>query len=413
MSLILFFMLQTAAGMPFDQLAQTALTQNKHLQAAREQLHQAEARLRQAGLRPNPSLDLSSSTDVLFANEGENGFAVALSQPFELGGKRQKRIKVADAEVELARAEIAEAERQLIGQLRSAYLRAAETSARLEFFERSRKLNQQMAQVMTVRLTAGDASRLESHLMQAENSRLDAQRLSAESQLTQELLEIRKLAGISPAEPVSVLPLSSTLNASIAVPEGDLVETALRNRPDLNAARFREALAEAGVTLARAQATPNITGSIRYTLDPVVSQFATATQPRAFEKDSALGFGVSIPLPFWNREQGNISEAASKVGKLRAEREALENEIRVEVKAAVLRYQSAVRSLELIRNGVVNETAAGLSITQLAYGLGDAKLTDVIFQQRSLIDAEIAQFGAEAEAAAAQAALALSLGQWK
>src|SRR5438128_118745 len=102
MTLILVFMLQAAVGFSFDQLTQTALAQNKSLQAAREQLRQAEGRLKQAGLRPNPSLDLSRSTDVLFANEGENGFTVALSQPFELGAKRQKRIQVAEAEVELA-----------------------------------------------------------------------------------------------------------------------------------------------------------------------------------------------------------------------------------------------------------------------------------------------------------------------
>src|SRR5262249_51396771 len=132
MTLILVLMLQFAAGSSFDQLVQTALSQNKSLQAAREQLRQAEARVKQARLRPNPSLEVSNSTDALFANEGENGFAVSLSQPFELGGKREKRLQVADAEVALAKAEIAEEERHLVGQLRSAYLRAAETSARLD-----------------------------------------------------------------------------------------------------------------------------------------------------------------------------------------------------------------------------------------------------------------------------------------
>ena len=204
MTLILVFMLQATAGVSFDQLAKTALAQNKGLQAAREQLRQAESRLKQAALRPNPSLDLSRTTDVLFANEGETSFGVTLSQPFELGGKRLKRIQVAEAEVELAKAETREAERQLIGQLRTACLRAAETSARLNFLERSRGLNQQMAQVMSVRLSSGDASRLESHLLHAENNRVEAQRLSSESQLMQEILDIRKIAGLSPTEFLTV-----------------------------------------------------------------------------------------------------------------------------------------------------------------------------------------------------------------
>jgi outer membrane protein, heavy metal efflux system len=410
MTFILLLMLQTTAGISFDQLAQTALAQNKGLQAAREQLRQAVGRLKQAALRPNPSLDVSSATDVLFANEGENGFGVTLSQPFELGGKRAKRIQVAEAEVELANAEIADSERQLIGQLRAAYLRAVETAARLNFFESNRGLNQQMAQVMTVRLSSGDASRLESHLLQAENNRLEAQRLSAGSQLMQEMFELRKLAGISPADEFSLEALPTTVSRSRET-ESDLIEAAFRNRPDLRAARVREALANAGVILARAQVAPTIVGSVRYGRDPNISRFATATQPRAFEKDSVLEFGVSIPLPLWNREQGSIQEAASKVSQATAEREALENTIRMEVTAASRRYESAVRSLELIRGGVVGEAEAGFSITQLAYRLGDAKLTDVIFQQRSLIDAQLAELAAQAELAIAQANLDLALGR--
>src|SRR5207237_924361 len=160
MTMIVVFLLQAALGMSFDQLSQTALAQNKSLQAVREQLRQAEARLTQARLRPNPSIDVSQSTDFVFANEGENGFAVAFAQPIELGGKRMNRIRVAEAEIELAKAEIADTERQLIAQLRAAYLRAAETSARLNMLERTRGLNQQMVQVMNVRVASGDASRL-------------------------------------------------------------------------------------------------------------------------------------------------------------------------------------------------------------------------------------------------------------
>jgi cobalt-zinc-cadmium efflux system outer membrane protein len=404
MTFILFLVLQATTGLAFDQLAQTALAENKSLQAAREQLRQAEGRLRQAGLKPNPSLDVSTSTDVVFANEGENGFGVMLSQPFELGNKRERRIQVAEAEVELAKAEIAEAERQLVGQLRAAYLHAAETSGRLSVLERSRGLSQQMMQVMTVRLSSGDASRLDSHLLQAENNRLEAQRLLAESQLEQDILEVRKIAGVSPAHPLSFQSLTATTTTSHET-EAKLIETAFQNRPDLRAARLRETLADAGVMLARAQAAPTVIGSVRFAREPDISRFGTPTQLKAFEKDNILEFGISVPLPFRNREQGNIEEAASKVAQAKAEREALENTIRMEVTAAARRYESAVRSLDLVRGGVVNETQTAVSITELAYRLGDAKLTDVIFQQRSLIDAQIAELAAAAEVAIAQAGL--------
>src|SRR5882724_1544609 len=206
MNTILLLMLQATlgaspvseAGTSFEQLTQIAIAQNKTLQAAREQLRQAEARLTQAGLRPNPSLDFSRSTDTLLGGEGDSGFAVTFSQPIEIGGKRTKRIRRAEAELEVTKAEIADAERRLTGQLKEAYLQAIEISARLSFFDRTRQLNRQTVEVMNVRLAAGDASRLDSHLLQAENNRVEAQRLQAESQLTQEMFEVRKLAGIVP-----------------------------------------------------------------------------------------------------------------------------------------------------------------------------------------------------------------------
>ena len=81
----------------------------------------------------------------------------------------------------------------------------------------------------------------------------------------------------------------------------------------------------------------------------------------------------------------------------------------------VLESQFIIRCAvsDLIRSGVVGETEAGFSITQLAYRLGDAKLTDVIFQQRSLIDAQLAELAAQAEVAIAQANVDLALGIWK
>ena len=417
MNTILLLMLQaTLGGAPVsdtgtsvEQLTQIAIAQNKTLQAAREQLRQAEARLTQAGLRPNPSLDFSSSTDALLGGDGDSGFAVTFSQPIEIGGKRTKRIRRAEAELEVTKAEIADAERRLTGQLKEACLQAIDISARLSFFDRTRQLNRQTVEVMNVRLAAGDASRLDSHLLQAENNRVEAQRLQAESQLSAAMLEIRRLAGIAPDASLSLRPLAPA--APAVRDEVGLVEIALSSRPDLQAARLREALAEAGVDLARSQAVPNLTGSVRYAREPVVSRLASATQRRAFDRENVLDFGISIPLPLWNREQGNIREASSKVTQARAERDALENSIRAEVTTASRRYQSALRTLELIRTGVVNETQAGFTITQLAYRLGDMRLLDVLVQQRSVIEAQMAELAAEAELVSALASLELAIGR--
>src|SRR5437867_1489868 len=159
-------------GNSFDELAQTALTRNKDLEAARESLRQAQARLTQAGVRPNPTIDVSRTTDAMFGNEGDNAFSVTFSQPLELGGKRAKRIRVEETAIEVRKAEIADTERQLIGRLRSLYVEAMGASSRMDLFDRLDRLNQQMVSVMEVRLRAGDASRLDTRLLAAQTNQV-------------------------------------------------------------------------------------------------------------------------------------------------------------------------------------------------------------------------------------------------
>src|SRR5262250_1590219 len=77
-------------------LVRRALTANAQLAAARLEIDRARARLRQAGLRPNPSLDFEQQNGVL-NSPGERGTTVGFSMPLELAGQRGRRIDLAQA----------------------------------------------------------------------------------------------------------------------------------------------------------------------------------------------------------------------------------------------------------------------------------------------------------------------------
>src|SRR6516225_3477731 len=141
-----------AQEMSFEDLAKLTVSNNKDLQAARETVRQAEARFTQARLRPNPSLEALTATDAFFSNDGDSNFSVGVTQPFELGGKRPKRMRLAETEVDVRKAEEADAERQLLGRLRSLIADAIGAAARLDLLQRVDQLNQQTVNVMTVRL---------------------------------------------------------------------------------------------------------------------------------------------------------------------------------------------------------------------------------------------------------------------
>ena len=379
-------------GLSFGELSRLAVSRNKDLEAARESLHQAEARLTQARLWPNPTLDISSSTDVMFANEGDSGLSVTVSQPIEFGGKRAKRISVEEASIEVTRAQIADAERQLVTRLRKLFAEAISTASRLELFGRLANVNEQTVNIMDVRLKAGDASRLDSQLLAAQTNQVRTQRLVAENQLARTILQVQALAGYSPGESII---LKRELPVEFSEAEEVAVSKALENRPDLKAARLREAMEEAGIVLAKSEAVPNLNLSVGYGRESVAT-FVTGAN-RTFERENVMQFGISLPLPLSNREQGNIAQAASRAKQARAEREALEANIRREVALAYRRYEAARRTLEMLRTGVLQPNQESLRIVQLAYSLGDMRLLDVVTQQRVVIEAETAYVDAQTE----------------
>ena len=396
-----------AQEMSFEDLAKLTVSNNKDLQAARETVRQAEARFTQARLRPNPSLEASTATDAIFSNDGDSTFSVGVTQPFELGGKRPKRMRLAETEVEVRRAEEADAERQLLGRLRSLVADAAGAAARMELLQRVDQLNQQTVNVMNVRLRSGDASELDSRLLQAQTNQIRSQRLVAGNQLDGILIQIRAIAGLPADAPLVLKPSAITMQAGS---EAAVITKAVESRPDLRAARLREQLAEEGIVLAKSQLKPNIDTSVRYGRESVISRLAAPGVSRAFERESFIEFGVSVPLPIFNREQGNIGEALSHRSQARAERESLEQQVRREVQLAYRRYETARRSMEILQSGVVEENRASLRIVQLAYNLGELRFLDIVNQQRVVVDAETSYVAAETELRSAFADLESAAG---
>ena len=217
------------------------------------------------------------------------------------------------------------------------------------------------------------------------------------------------VAGLPPDEPL--LLKRTTQAVDLRETEDATIARALEARPDLKAARLRETLAEAGIDLAKSQVVPQVTAFARYGQESVPSQLATATQKRTFQRENVVEFGVSIPLPVFNREQGNIAETTSRRAQARREREGLEASIRRDVLLAFRRYETARRSLDILQSGVLEQNQASTRIVQLAYDLGELRFLDIVNQQRVLIDAETSVVNAKQELSAARADLDNAIGE--
>src|SRR5207253_7074734 len=102
------------AEMTVDELVARALADNPELRAARREIDAALGRLRQAGLRPNPMLELGGQK----ALSPDNNLTVGVSLPLDLNGRKEGRIGVAERELELKRAQVRDRERRLAADVR-------------------------------------------------------------------------------------------------------------------------------------------------------------------------------------------------------------------------------------------------------------------------------------------------------
>lgn len=377
-----------AQGASSGDLARRALQSNAEIAASRLDFERGRARLRQAGLRPNPTVDFEQGTGRLVGSPGDRFTSIGFALPLELGGQRRRRIELAEAEIAAAEAEIADRERRLVGEVRSAYAEALAALRELQTTEELNKLDLQTARVVEARFTEGESSQLELNLLRVEVERLRSRRAFVEGKLQAAGLNLRRLTGMAPDES---LRLREDLNAPLlpdAPPSlATAIESALRQRPDLQLARLNEQAAQAGLRLARAQAAPGVTVSARYLSDTGTTDLPAPLTPIP-DQSRVLSFGVSVELPLFKRNQGAIAEAATAITQAQRRREFAEQVVRSEVTSAYARYQAAQAAQRLFEQGVLERSNANLGALREAYRMGAFRVTELIAEQRRLADSQ-------------------------
>ena len=376
-----------AQGLSSDDLVRRALASNGELAAARIEIERARGRLRQAGLRPNPTLEVEQTTGRFTGSADERETSVGVAVPIELGAKRKRRVELAQAELEAVEAEVADRERRLTLEVMTVYAEALSALRELETTESINQVDLQTTRFVQARVNEGESAPLELNLLRTEVDRLRSRRALVEGRLTTALLRLKALAGISNAEPLR-LQESLTTVRQLAFPQSvdAAIAIALRSRPDLRLARLNEEVAEAGLKLARASASPDLTAFTRYS----VSRSAFEDTPVGVlrDRDKTLTFGVSVGIPIFNRNQGGKAEAAALISQARTRREFLEQIIRSEVQSAYARYEAARSAALTFEQGVIGRSTENIRVIRAAYELGQFQITDLLSEQRRLLDSQ-------------------------
>jgi cobalt-zinc-cadmium efflux system outer membrane protein len=158
-------------GTGLDFLVTQALQTNKELIATKQKREILQGKRLQANLKPNPTIDIEFLTDQLSNQNGEYDFSTTYLQPIERGGKREKRVRVADLELAKLEKEIIFQEQNLRLNVVTQYANALVNSEHLQLLEKLVKLNEENFQVVQVRFKEGDVAKLDLQLTELELNR--------------------------------------------------------------------------------------------------------------------------------------------------------------------------------------------------------------------------------------------------
>lgn len=356
-----------------------ALNGNRDLAAARFAIRQAEGRLKQAGLWPNPEFELGGKNDRAFANEGEYDFATGFKQRFPITGRLKKAKVVARVDVAMALAEVRNQERLLAGEVLGFSRELLVTREKLKANEEIQGVIQKVIEVSEKRLKVAEVSAADVNLAKLELQKLTLAQAALLNQQEIATTALNRLLGREPKTPLQMSgPISAEFDTNTVA---EISRQTIARRPDRQLAALGIDRAGAEIKLAKAEKWEDWTVGFDYSRS--VGKFDA---PIGTKTDNFLGVGVSIPLPFWNRNQGRITEAQATRQRAEAELAALDLRIATEAQTAENQMRRLLDILRQYREESIKLAEENIALLQKGYADGLVNITAVIQAQQQLTE---------------------------
>src|ERR1700720_4709727 len=342
------------------------LQQNLQLVAARFDVDTVDAEKLTARLRPNPQLSVGFSNlplDFSGPIVKEQTYSYGISQTFELGGKRRKRIDAANANSDLAQGQFQMVVWQLTNDLKKKFYTVLLNESLLKLAQDNQKTFAETIKHTTELYQLGEISGLDLKRLEVEKLKFDTDVANSERDYEVAVRDLRvTLGGDYRAMEIDVAGMLDYQPYDFSLAE--LRDKALAARPDLKAAQLSEHAADASIRLQNAQRIPDVT------LGAGVDQVPAGT--------STYTFGVGITLPVSDRNQGERAKALIEKRKAQNQEQLITNQVLSDVDKALVAFQIQKRRVELYRTGVLTKVDDIQNLTEFSLKAGESSTIDLL-----------------------------------
>jgi len=365
---------QTQTPVTWEQVHQEFELQNPTLLAGVLNIDELKAQEITAHLRPNPDFTLSADGTQIYPSHGTwtpfSGTFISpgVSYLFERRGKRQLRFESAKEGTAIGVAQQSDSERNLLFNLRSAFVGILQAKAVLRLAQDNLDYYDKVLKVSRERFQAGD-------LAQIDLDRLELQRLQYESDLQNALVNLRTtkinlLAMLNDRRPVDSFDVDGPFDfVEDVLAVDDYRKDALDARPDLRAAVLSIKQAETNYKLAESNGSTDPTISLWYTHN------GSYNNPAAL---NTLGASVSIPLRIFDKNQGEKLRTRIDIKRNEKLRDGVETQVYSDVDSAYAILKSNIALLKPYKRQYLEQAVRVRDTVLFSYQHGGASLLDFL-----------------------------------
>ena len=365
---------QAPVRITLDQAIDLAVAHNHTLKATQIQIQQSQAQEVTAALRPNPNLTVDSLfipvepqnfNTAILANVTE--FDAGVSYLFERGGKRHRRIDAAREATAQTRYQVADAERGLIFNTAQQFITVQLAESNLDLAIQDLASFQQTVDIAKTQYQAGAISEADLLKITVQLLQFQTDVSAAKVAKAQALASLREFLGYD-AVPANYDVDGDLTYRPLQLNREDLLLKALNNRPDLLAARAGVHASEGQYALAKANGKVDVTGALTYS---------------HLSDQNTLGLTVSLPLPIFDRNQGEIARTRYGLTAAQETANAASDTVLTDVNSAYEGFSGNQEVVNLYTGGYLKQSKDSRDISEYAYRRGAASLLDFLDAERS------------------------------
>ncbi|QJQ20209.1 TolC family protein [Pseudomonas sp. SK] len=358
---------QAGPSLSLPQALAAAFANNPELAAAGQQIGIADGERRQAGLIPNPELAWERED----TRRDTSTTTVTLSQPLELGGKRGTRIAVASAGQAIAQLDLERQRNGLRADVVQAFHAALRAQTAVALAQQSQALTERGLRVAQGRVAAGQSSPLEATRAQVQLAQAVAAVRRAQ---TQRSVANQALARLTGSPQASFGQLQAANLSPGAAPSADALLDQVEQTVEWRLAAAQVERGDASLGAEKALRIPNLTVSLG-------SQYSRE------DRERVNVVGLSMPLPLFDRNQGNVLAAARRADQARDLRNAVALRLRSETRNAVSQWATAMQDVQAYDRTILPAAQQAVDTATRGFEMGKFAFLDVLDAQRTLIDA--------------------------